>query len=394
LKFHALFRTLDKPPSTSLSAVHPVSSLPSPDKVKTYNRIRLSLGLLSSLLTFLLLVALVTQGWSSTLAGWAYSIIPGTYGALLLFALAIALLQALITLPFGFILGYVLEHQYDLSNQSLGRWAWERTKGILVSAPLAAAVIVALYLCMEWFGNFWWVALGVFLTLVNVLLARLAPVLLLPIFYKVEPLVDDALRERLLALCTGTGFRFEGIYSFNLSKNTRKANAAFTGIGKAKRILLGDTLLQNFTNEEIETILAHELGHYLRHHIFIGIVVGTVMTFVGLFVAAQLYSRSLPWAGFSGITDLRALPLLAIWLSLFAVAAMPLGNMLSRRHEREADAFAVKATGNAAGFASALRKLASLNLADPEPHPLIEFLFYSHPSIRRRLQAVEGGVGS
>jgi STE24 endopeptidase len=393
LKFLAFFRILNKPPSTSLSAVHPVSSLPSPHKVKTYNRIRLSLGLLSSLLTFLLLVVLVAQGWSSMLAGWAHSVIPGTYGALLLFVFTIALLQALITLPFGFVLGYVIEHRYGLSNQSLGRWAWERTKGVLVSGLLGAVVIVALYLCMEWFGNSWWAALGVFLTLVNVLLARLAPVLLIPVFYKVSPLVDEALRKRILALCTGIGFHVEGIYSFNLSKNTRKANAAFTGIGKAKRILLGDTLLQNFTYEEIETILAHELGHYLRRHILIGVIVSAVMTFVGLFVAAYLYSWSLMWAGFSALTELRALPLLAIWVSLLAVTAMPLGNMLSRKHEREADAFAVKATGNPTGFASALRKLASLNLADPEPHPLIEFLFSSHPSIRRRLQAVEGGTG-
>jgi STE24 endopeptidase len=304
----------------------------------------------------------------------------------------IALLQALITLPFSFALGYVLEHRYALSNQSLGRWAWERIKGALVSGLLGVGVIVALYLCMERFGNSWWLALGVFLTLVNVLLARLAPVLLIPMFYKVTPLADESLRKRIVALCTGTGFRFEGIYSFNLSKNTRKANAAFTGIGKAKRILLGDTLLQNFTGEEIETIIAHELGHYLRRHILTGMLVGTVITFVGLFVAAHLYSWSLTQAGFSGLTDLRALPLLAIWVSLFAVAVMPWGNMLSRKHEREADAYAVKATANAAAFASALRKLASLNLADPEPHPLIEFLFYSHPSIHRRLQAVEGGT--
>ncbi len=370
----------------------PVFSPQSPGRAKTYNRTRLALGLLSSVLTFLLLVALITEGWSTGLAEWARSIFRGTYGSLLVFVCAVAALQAAIGLPFGFVLGYVVEHRYGLSNQSLRRWAWERLKGVLVSAPLGGALVVALFFCMERFGDSWWVVLGLLLTLANILLARIAPVFLLPVFYTVVPLGEGPLRARLAALCTSVGFRFEGIYSFNLSKNTRKANAAFTGIGKAKRILLGDTLLNGFTDEEIETVVAHELGHYLRRHVLIGIVIGAAATFAGLFVAARLYSWSLVRAGFGGLTDLPALPLLAIWVSLFALVTMPLGNMLSRRHEREADAFAVRATGNAAGFASALRKLAAQNLADPEPLPLVEFLFYSHPSILRRLREVEGAA--
>jgi STE24 endopeptidase len=393
LKFRGIFCTLNKPPSIHPLPVHPVPFPHPPDRAKTYNRLRLLLGLCSSALTFLLLVALVALHWSTVLADWARSVVPGTYGALLAFVCATALLQAAITLPLGFILGYSVEHRYGLSNQSLGRWAWERLKGILVSAPLAGALIIALYASMELCGDFWWAALGLLLVLVNVLLARIAPVFLFPIFYKVAPLENGPLKERIVALCANAGFRYEGIFSFNLSKNTRKANAAFTGIGKAKRILLGDTLLKDFTDEEIETIVAHELGHYVRHHLLIGIVVGTAATFAGLFVAARLYSASLTIAGFTGPTDLAALPLLAIWLSLFALATMPLGNMLSRRHEREADTFAVQTTGNAPGFASALRKLAARNLADPNPHPLIEFLFYSHPSIGRRLRMVEGAAG-
>lgn len=364
----------------------------STDTAKTYNRIRLSLSLLSSVLTFLLLVALITEDWSRDLAGWARSVLPGTYTSLLVFVCAVAALQAVITLPFGFILGYVVEHRYGLSNQSPARWAWERLKGVLVSAPLAGAAVIALFFCMQWAGEAWWAVLALILTLANLLLTRIAPVLLLPIFYRVVPLEDGALKARIAALCARVAFPFEGMYSFNLSKNTRKANAAFTGIGKGKRILLGDTLLTGFTDEEIETIVAHELGHYLHRHILIGIAAGTAATFAGLFVASRLYSWSLTWAGFGGLTDLAALPLLAIWISLFALLTMPLGNILSRKLEREADAFAVRTTGNAAGFASALRKLASQNLADPEPHPLVEFFLYSHPSIARRLRMVEGAA--
>ncbi len=372
--------------------MHPVSTPQSPGTAKAYNRLKLSLGLLSSILAFLLPVALIVEGWSTPLAAWARSILPGTHGALVVFLLAVAALQAAITLPFAFVLGYVVEHRYGLSNQSLTRWALERLKGVLVSAPLAGAIAITLFLCMEWFGDSWWAVLGVILTLANILLARVAPVLLLPIFYRVVPLEEGHLKTRITSLCTSTGFRYEGIYSFDLSKNTRKANAAFTGIGKSKRILLGDTLLKGFSDEEIETVVAHELGHFFHRHILIGILTGAVATFAGLFVAARLYSWSLARAGFAGLTDLPALPLLAVWISLFALVTMPLGNMLSRKHERDADVFAVRTTGNAAGFASALRKLAAQNLADPDPHPLIEFLLYSHPSIHRRLRMVEGAL--
>jgi STE24 endopeptidase len=329
------------------------------------------------------------SGYSSTLAEWAMKSSPSTYVALLLFVAAIALLESVVTLPLSFYSSYVLEHRYNLSNQSLVRWVWEHTKGILISAPIAAAIVLLLYYCLERFGEWWWFPLSLVLTLFTVLLARLAPVLLLPLFYKFIPLEEGLLKQRIVNLCRNAGLRFEGIYTFDLSKNTKKANAGFTGIGKAKRIILGDTLVREFTEEEIETVFAHELGHYTHRHIVISILAGTVSTFAGLYVTARLYAWSAPAAGFGSPTELGALPLLAFWLSLFTLVTMPLGNVLSRRHERQADAYAVKTTHNAPAFASALRKLASQNLADPEPHPFIEFLFHSHPSIAHRLRRIE-----
>jgi STE24 endopeptidase len=366
-----------------------VSSLQSPGQAKTYNRLKLAIGISSSILTALVMVFVVLSGYSHTVAEYVQIIAPHHYLALLLFAAAVGIVQSAVTLPLGFYSGYILEHRFGLSNQSVGRWTWEQTKGFLVSAPLAAVVVVLLYFCLERFGNLWWLPLGILLSLLGVLLARLAPVLLLPLFYKFVPLEDGPLKERITALCQTVGLQFEGVYTFDLSKNTKKANAGLTGIGKAKRIILGDTLINEFTDEEIETVFAHELGHYKHRHLLIGIIVGTVFMFVTLFAAAQFYSWSLPITGFAGLTDIGALPLLALWLSIFALLTTPLGNLISRRHELEADTYAIRTTRNSRAFASALRKLASQNLADPEPHPLIEFLFYSHPSIGRRLSAVE-----
>jgi len=234
---------------------------------------------------------------------------------------------------------------------------------------------------------------GIAVTLLTVVLARLAPVLIMPLFYRFTPIGEGSLKERILRLCVDAGVRIDGIFSFNLSKNTRKANAAFTGIGRSRRIILGDTLVRDFSEEEIETVFAHELGHYRFGHIRKGIAAGTLLTFTGLFAASLLYAWSLTLFGYASPADLGALPMLAVWLSLFGLVTSPLGNLLSRRHEREADRYAVASTGKREAFVSALRKLGAMNLADPDPHPLVEFLFYSHPPITKRIRAVEAGPG-
>jgi STE24 endopeptidase len=309
------------------------------------------------------------------------------YPALFIFAIAIGAIQTVVTLPLGFYSGYILEHRFGLSNQTLWQWAWEHIKGLAVSAPLGLALLSFLYFCLQNYRDQWWLPVSIALAGVTVLLARLAPIVILPLFYKFTPINEGPLKDRLLRLCSGAGLRIEGVFAFNLSKKTRKANAGFTGIGKSKRIILGDTLVREFSEEEIETVFAHELGHYTHHHIAIGIATGIVSTFAGLFLAARIYAISLDWLGFVDRTDLAALPLLAIWLAVFGLVTSPLGNMLSRRHERQADRYAVERTGNRAAFIAALQKLSAMNLADSSPHPIVEFLFYSHPPIAKRIQA-------
>ncbi len=365
------------------------SPLRLPDRAKTYNRTKLIAGVSSSVVSFMLLVLLVWLDSTRHIAELAWAIGSYRYLALLLFTAIVGLVQSLVTLPIGFYSGYILEHRYHLSNQSLGHWAWERLKSSLVGLPLVAGILMVVYYCLDTFGDAWWLPVSVILSLVSVLLARIAPILFMPLFYEFDPLPDGMLKERIDKLCTDAGLKIEGIFTFNLSKNTKKANAGFTGIGKSKRIILGDTLVSDFSDEEIETVFAHELGHYKHRHIVIGIVTGILSTFIGLFVTSLLYAWSIAAFGFASITDLEALPLLAIWLSLFGLITSPISNMISRRHERQADAYAVEVTNNGTAFAAALRRLAATNLADPEPHPLVEFLFYRHPSIAKRIQLLE-----
>lgn len=374
------------PPTSSPPPQGPAASQ---HKAKAYNRIKLIVGVCSSALSFSLLLGLVVSGQTRSIETWIRALVTHDYLALSLFAFTVGLMQTALTLPLSFYSGYVVEHRYALSNQSLGRWAWEQLKGVLVSLPLAIAVLAFLFFCLRQYGGWWWLPVAAALSLLSIILARVVPVLVFPLFYKFTPLDNEPLKGRILRLCSDAGVHINGIFSFNLSKNTRKANAAFTGIGKAKRIILSDTLLGNFSEEEIETIFTHELGHYTHKHLLTGIVVGMLSIFVGLSVTARLYGWSLGLFGFTSIDQVAALPLLALWLSLFGLITTPLGNMLSRHHERVADAYAVRRTGRAAAFISALRRLEQMNLADPSPHPLVEFLFYSHPSISRRIHAVE-----
>ena len=171
-----------------------------------------------------------------------------------------------------------------------------------------------------------------------------------------------------------------------MSKNTKKANAAFTGLGKTKKILLGDTLTSEFTNDEIETVIAHELGHYKHKHIIINIVVSTISSFVTLYlISVFIRNIHLSWFGFSKITDIAALPLLSLWGMLIGLIQTPLTNILSRKHEYQADEYAVKSTNKKEIFINTLTKLTEQNLGDKDPHPFVEWFFYSHPSIKNRI---------
>ena len=360
--------------------------------VKRYNRTKLIVSLAGGTVSFLFTLSLLSFGITSTIEAFAVSVTTDPYLSLLIFSALFGFASSIISLPFSFYSGFILEHRYNMSNQTFLQWAWEGTKGLFVSIPILTPLALLVYFFLVTYSSFWWLPVAVTLFVVSIVLSRIAPIVILPLFYKLTPLEESALKERIMSLTRSTKMIVEGIYSFNLSKTTKKANAAFTGIGKSKRILLGDTLMNNFSDEEIETVFAHELGHYSHGHIWKGILVGTVSIFAGLFLTSLAYASSIEWFGFSSITQLAALPLLTLWLGIYSLITSPLGNILSRKHEFEADRYAVKRTGNLSAFISTMNKLAEMNLADRTPHPAVEFFFYSHPSIEKRIRAAEQSV--
>jgi STE24 endopeptidase len=256
--------------------------------------------------------------------------------------------------------------------------------GIVLGVPI---LILFYYILKNY--NLWWLWFGCVIIVYSVLLAQLAPVLIFPLFYKFKPIENESLKQRILNLCDRLGFKVKGVFTFDMSKNTKKANAAFTGLGKTKRIILADTLISGFTEDEIETVFAHEVGHYKKGHIKKNIFISVFSTFAGLFILSKLYSLILPKFGFTEVWDIGALPILALIALLFGFILKPAGAYISRKFEYEADRFAVDTTRNLPVFNSVMEKLAFQNLSNDEPNKLVEFWSYSHPSVKRRIEAAE-----
>jgi len=356
-------------------------------KSKRYENTKLALSILDFLLSFIFINALWFFRWNEDFANLSRDLTDSPYLAFLVFAGITGVLLGLLTLPVRFYSGFWLEHRYGLSNQSFPAWMWHQAKGAFVSLAISLPLALIFYFLLRQTGDWWWLWLGVVLFVFSVVLAQLAPILIFPLFYRFEPLEDENLVSRIRQLCQRVGLRVSAVFRFNLSKTTRKANAGFTGLGKTKRVILSDTLLDHFNADEIETVFAHELGHFHHRHIRKLLVMGFLFTFAGLFIARIAYSRWTAEFGYS-LDQLEALPLLAVVLAVYGLVTTPVQNAISRHYERQADIFAVKLSGKADAFVSALEKLAEINLADREPHPVVEFLFYSHPSIAKRLALV------
>ncbi len=312
-----------------------------------------------------------------------------------MYAIVVGLHMA-ISFPLSLYSGFVLEHRFGLSRQSFSRWLSRYVKRNLLTIVFGLALFEGLYAIIWHAGaNWWWIAAGGFFA-VSVLLGQLAPVLILPLFYKIEridagdaadPKATELLR-RLSKLAQGTGLSIEGVYRMNLSSETVKANAMLAGLGGTRRVILGDTLLDQFSPEEIEVVFAHEIGHHVHRHIVKLIGMGVLLSTLGFWLCDRLL---IAWSGIGpdGIAyrdvPVSSLPLLMFALTLFSLLLEPLQNVISRRFERQCDLYALQTSGLRDAYLSAFRKLAKLNKDDPNPNALEVFLFHSHPPIGERL---------
>ncbi len=358
-------------------------------EARRYNRIRRWLGVTDFVVGFVFLVVLLAAGWSDSLRDLAYRMGFQNY-SLSLFMYLVLLLGISKALGIGLdYYGFRLERRFKLSNQRVGSWLWDEAKGFLLSLVLGTIVVELLYLTIRQWPQNWWLLAWVLFMGLFVLLAQLAPVVLFPIFYKFEPLEDEELRRRLVILSERAGTRVRGVYRWRLSEKSKKANAALTGLGSTRRIILADTLLDNYTPDEIEAVLAHELGHHVHRHILKSILVQAAITFVGFWAANWTLHYAVDHHMFEELSDFANLPLLALVSVVLSFLLMPALNAYSRFNERQADRYAFESTASVEPFVSSMNKLAEQNLAERTPSKWVEWFFHSHPSISRRLAAAE-----
>jgi STE24 endopeptidase len=368
---------------------------PTSAEVKRYQRQKLLAQLCALILSLAVIALMALWGGPKLADGLRPWLGEKRWVRLIALAFVYAAGLEVLTLPFDFWSGFILEHRYHLSNQTLLRWVWRQIKGYLVGGPIGLVLLLGFYALLWYGGAWWWLWAAAGWLAATLVLGQLMPVLILPLFYKVTPLGDTALRERLQRLAHGTGLRIEGIYRLHLSAETRKANAALAGLGRTRRVLLGDTLLDQFTPEEIEVVFAHEVGHHVYHHLLKMVVWSVVLAGAGFWLADVVLRHTaealhyVPTGPLSAYQDPSALPLLMLVLSVFGLVLMPLQNAVSRAFERQCDRYALERTRLPEAYRSAFLKLARMNKSDPDPHPVVVWLFDDHPPIRSRLALVE-----
>ena len=359
---------------------------------KKYNNTKLSIGIGKALISFILLYLFVALGYSQSLQNYIQTFTQNTYLVFMIFVFVIGIFSSVLFMPISIYTGFYIEHKYNLSNQTFFKYFLENLKSMLVGLVIGIPILLLFFYVINQFGDLWWLVFASAMFLISVVLSQLFPILILPIFYKIIPLGDEELKTRISNLANGAGIKVENVFSFDMSKNTKKANAAFTGLGKTKRIILGDTLLNDYTKDEIETVIAHELGHYKHKHIIKNLIFGTVSSFLTFFIISILYKNSLSWFYFENITQIAALPLLSLWAMVIGLIQSPIGNILSRKYEYEADRYAIESTLKPESFIQTLNKLTDQNLGDREPHAFVEWFFYSHPSIKNRINSIKNFV--
>ena len=363
------------------------------ERARGYHRLQLGLSVLTFALGVGYLSVLLATGSSARLAARIAEWTARPWLALAAITLVVGTGWRLLTLPLAWLGGFWLPRRFGLLHQPFARWAWDAVKAGAIGGVLTLAGVEVVYALLRW-TPWWWLAAAAAFLVAAILLTLVAPVWLVPLFYRLEPLADGELRERLLRLGRRTGVPVLGVWVGDQSRKSRTANAAVTGLGRTRRIILFDTLVREFPADEIEAVLAHELAHHAHADIWRGLAVQGAVTLATFWLADRVLAAGAASLGLAGPADLAALPLFLLIALGAGVMALPLTNGWSRHVERQADDFAVRALGSAGAFVAAMERLARLNLAEREPHRLKEILLYSHPAIGRRVaraQALAGG---
>lgn len=361
----------------------------SQEPAKRYSRIKNILFVIELALTILFLFIMATQGPSIWIRDFAIRIADNIWVSAALYFFIFGLIYIAVSFPLDLYQGFSLEHKFSLSTQTFSLWLKDYVKKLLIGIAISLVLIELLYFFLRRFEANWWILAASLWITFTIILSRVAPVLILPLFFKIKRLEDENLRQRLLNLAKKSGAKVKDVFEIDLSEKTVKANAGLAGLGKTRRILVGDTLLKNYSLDEIEVVLAHELGHHKHGHILKFIAFGAVSSFAGFYIANNIFKNLILPLGLKGMADLAGFPLLLLILFFFTLFILPLQNGLGRAFERQADYFSIDITKNPEAFITTMRKLGEQNLADFNPSRIVEIFLYDHPPISKRIKMAE-----
>jgi STE24 endopeptidase len=361
---------------------------PSPLALRYYRSGNLLWGI-GTMLSLLIPALLLFSGFSARLRTIAFTGRRRWLPSLMLYAVLFTVTAALLSLPLAYYEGFVRQHAYGLSNQSLEKWAGDWVKGVALSGLGLALVLWIPYLLLRRSPTRWWLYAGLAIIPIATFILVISPVWIDPLFNKFGPLEDRGLEKRILALAERAGIPGSRVYQVNKSVDTKTVNAYVAGLGGTKRIVLWDTILAKLTPDQIAFVVAHEMGHFVLHHILAVIIIATVLGTGSLYVvhrlAGTLIARFSRQFGFSRLSDPASLPLLVLLGSVVSFAATPLVLAFSRHQEREADRFALELTRDNYAAATTFVRLQHENLSVPRPGPLYMLWRGSHPSLGDRV---------
>lgn len=358
------------------------------------------LGLVESLCDCALLLAFLFGGILAIYDRWIASLTGSFVLAGVLFFLVLNGVQTILAIPFSIYSTFRLESRYGFNTTTPGLWLSDLAKSTFIGAVLTSLLVTGAFALVLWSPGLWWLWVWGFLTAATLFLMYLFPLIIEPLFHRFEPVTEEGLEAEIRAMAERAGLRVSRVMQVDASRRSRHSNAYFTGIGRVKRIVLYDTLIRQMTHREILAVLAHEIGHWKKGHIRRRLILSQLGALAGAWLAWRLAG----WEGLPGLVGLpdasfaARLVILGFLATLVSFPLTPLSSWLSRRHEREADRFAVDLSGDPGALATALVKLSAENLANLHPHPLYAAFYYTHPPVVERVRTLramaEGGPPS
>lgn len=355
------------------------------EKSKQYSFLKYSLALIDTAYLVILLLIFCATNLSKNLAEVILNLSSQSYVVVPAYILVIGIGYYILSLPLNFYRTYTLEHKFSLSKQTLRDWVMDQIKSGIIAYLISIILIGAFYYILKRYPGNWWLIISLFWILFSIGFAKILPVVIIPLFFKYKKLSDEELRKRIFGLADKMKVRILDVFEIDFSKKTMKANAAFVGVGNTRRVILADTLKDKYSYNEIEVILTHEFAHYRLKHLLKLIVVNSLVTLALFYLVFISSDYVLGLFGLSSLEDIAALPVILLYFVLFGIITQPIENYISRRFEKNADKMAIAVTGLKDDFISTMDKLATQNLADRKPHPLIKFFFFDHPPIDERI---------